>query len=66
MKSDRSFDYDDDEILMCVNCNYRDNAFIWKKNQDRCIQCQSYSKIVFVRQKNNVQEVKKNKRRSKS
>lgn len=66
MKSEKSYNYDDDEILICINCGYRDEAHVWKKNQDRCIQCQSYCKIVFVKQKNNVQEAKKNERRSKS
>lgn len=64
MKSEKSYDYDDDEILECINCGYKDEAKIWKKNQDRCIQCQSYSKVVFIKIKT-IKLIKDDKRRDK-
>jgi len=32
---------DDDELITCVNCKYRDIAKVWKNNKGRCISCKS-------------------------
>ncbi len=51
------------QVVMCINCNYKDVAETWQRNKGRCPKCKSKAYLEFSNTKKKSGKKKRSKKK---